>query len=260
MTRDAVPGAQPLEQHLGVRLPHAPQQQLAGVGAALQPHGRVLGDQPGQRRRQPVLVGAGGGLDARRAAAGWAGPTAAPGAGPPARTACRRSPRWPSRATAQMSPAGQAATGRSVRAQRRGDRADPLVDVVVGVAAVGHAVPGDVDRDVGPQRAGEDADQGDPARGRGRSSSSRPRRPAGPSGSQASDGAGEPSGRVTGGQPCSMGHGKAGDEQLEQLVDADAGQRGGAEHRVEVPAGDRGLQVGDEVGLRPARRRRGSAP
>ena len=38
------------------------------------------------------------------------------------------------------------------------------------------------------------------------------------------------------------------DQQVEQLADADAGQRGHAQHRVEVPAGHRGLQVGDQVG------------
>ena len=112
--RDAVPGAQPLEQHLGVRLPHAPEQQLAGVGAPLQPHGRVLGDEPGQRRGQPVLVGARGGLHRDRAAAGWAGPRPARAAGRPGDESVSPVSALTSRASAQMSPAGQAATVRSV--------------------------------------------------------------------------------------------------------------------------------------------------
>ena len=99
----------------------------------------------------------------RPAAAGWAGPRAGPAAGPPARTACRRSRRWRAGRRRRCRRPGRTATGRSARAQRRGDRADPLVDVVVGVAALGHAVAGDVDRDVGPQRAGEDPHQRDPA-------------------------------------------------------------------------------------------------
>jgi hypothetical protein len=56
-------------------------------------------------------------------------------------------------ATAQMSP-------------RRGEGADLLVDVVVLVTAFGAEeaaeVPGDMHRCVGPQGAGEDADQRDP--------------------------------------------------------------------------------------------------
>ena len=38
-----------------------------------------------------------------------------------------------------------------------------------------------------------------------------------------------------------------GDEEVQQLGDADAGQRGDAEDRVEVAAGDGGLEVGDQV-------------
>ena len=48
-------------------------------------------------------------------------------------------------------------------AQRRGQRADPLVVVVVLVPAVGAAVPGDVHRRVRAQRAGEHPHQADPA-------------------------------------------------------------------------------------------------
>ena len=66
-------------------------------------------------------------------------------------------------ATATMSPAIACDAGRCVLAQRRGQRADPLVDVVVLVAAVGHAVAGHVHRDVGSKRPAEDADEREPS-------------------------------------------------------------------------------------------------
>ena len=64
---------------------------------------------------------------------------------------------------AQMSPAMQYGTSRSCRAERRVDVRHPLVGVVVGVAALGQAVPGDVHGLLRAQGAGEDPDQRDPA-------------------------------------------------------------------------------------------------
>ena len=52
-------GAQPVQHHVGVRLAHAPEHQLVGLGVAFQPQRRVAGDQPGQVLGQGVLVGAG---------------------------------------------------------------------------------------------------------------------------------------------------------------------------------------------------------
>jgi hypothetical protein len=66
---------------------------------------------------------------------------------------------------------------------------DPLVGVVVGVAAFGQAVAGDVQDLLGAQRAGEDADQRDAAD------------------VQVSGGRGEPSTPVTTGRSCSSGDG-----------------------------------------------------
>ena len=57
---------QPVEQHVGVRLAHAPQHELVGLGVVLQPQRRVLGDQPGQGLGQLVLVGLGLGHDRHR--------------------------------------------------------------------------------------------------------------------------------------------------------------------------------------------------
>ena len=72
---------------------------------------------------------------------------------------------------------------------------------------------------------------------------------SGPSGSQVSGGAAEPSGRVTGRAAVLHRAREAGHDQLEQGVHADAAQRGGEEHREEVRPGDGGLQVGDQVVL-----------
>jgi hypothetical protein len=57
---------QPVEQHVGVRLAHAPQHELVGLGVVLQAHRRVLGDQPGQRLGQLVVVAFGLGHDRHR--------------------------------------------------------------------------------------------------------------------------------------------------------------------------------------------------
>ena len=53
---DAVPVAQPFQGDVRVRLAQAPQDHLVGVLVLFQPHGRVLGDQPGQALRELVLV------------------------------------------------------------------------------------------------------------------------------------------------------------------------------------------------------------
>jgi hypothetical protein len=107
---------------------------------------------------------------------------------------------------------------------------------------------GHVHGDVGSEGAGEDADQRDPAqigvggglhdlggqRCIGSAGQGRRRRAVGQRDRRAAvlRGAGEP-----------------GDQELEQIVDTYPQEGRGAEHGVEVAAGHRGLQVGDEVGL-----------
>ena len=245
--RDAVPAAQPLEQHLGVRVADAPQQQLPGVGAALEAHGGVFGDQARQRRRQAVVVPARGGLDRHRQL----------GRGQLPRRHQERVVRGGQRVAGlgagqpgdRADVAGRARRDQpQQRPQGRADGADPLVDVVVGVAALGQAVPGDVDGGVGPQRAGEDAHQRHPAHvGVGRRlhhlGDQRAVRIAGQRGRGRTVRAGRRREAVLARAR------EPGDDELQQGVDAHAGQWRGAQHRVEVAAGDGGLQVGDQVGL-----------
>ena len=166
-TCDAVPVAQPVEQHVDVRLAHAPQHQLVGLRVVLQPQRRVLGDEPAQALGELVLVGLARAPRSRPAAAGRASTHGSISSG--SSLSDRVSP-----VSARVSLAiahdvagdglGDGALG---LAERGGQRADPLVDVVVLVAAVvaeeRREVAGDVHRRVRAQRAGEDPDQADPA-------------------------------------------------------------------------------------------------
>ncbi len=65
-------------------------------------------------------------------------------------------------ATAQIEPAWHSVTRPLLLAEGRGERADPLVVVVVGVPALGPPVPGHVHRHVGAQRPGEHPHERDP--------------------------------------------------------------------------------------------------
>ena len=57
---------QPGQHDVGVRLAHAPQHRLVGLGVALEPQRRVRGDEPGERPAQRVFVGAAAGDDRDR--------------------------------------------------------------------------------------------------------------------------------------------------------------------------------------------------
>ena len=84
--------------------------------------------------RELVLVGLGLRRDRDRQQRLGHRPRLASAAARPCRTACRRSRRGDSFATAQMSPATQCGDRALGLAERRGQRADLLVDVVVRVA------------------------------------------------------------------------------------------------------------------------------
>ncbi len=114
---------EPLQRGVGVRLAHRPQHRAARCPAIVDAQRRVLGGQPVERGRELVLVGLGGRLDRRPAAAASAATTAAAPAGPRPRRACRRSRpgsagrRWRCRRTPPAWPA--AAAGRTGRTARR---------------------------------------------------------------------------------------------------------------------------------------------
>ena len=136
LDRDAVAVAQPVEQHVGVRLAHAPQHELVGLGVVLEPQRRVLGDQPrpapGDSLSSSALVLR---RRSRPAAAARASPTARSAAGRPWSDRVSPVSARASLATAH-DVAGDALRrpARCVLAERRGERADPLVHVVVVVA------------------------------------------------------------------------------------------------------------------------------
>ena len=145
-----------------------------------------------------------------------------------------------------MSPAAQAGHRALLLAERRGDRADPLVLVVVGVPAGRPAVPGDVHDGVRPQRAGEDPDQADPADvGVGGGLDDLGQQRARRVGRQAADGlavrGGDRRQRVLGRRRERLG------DDLEQFLHADVVRRGRGEDRVEAAARDGLLQVLDEA-------------
>ena len=91
---------------------------------------------------QRVLVGAGLGHDGDRQQRLGHVPGRRPAAGRPWPRWCRRSRRVPDLVIAQMSPATRSGTSRSVAPSGENRWRDPLVGVVVGVPALGHAVPG----------------------------------------------------------------------------------------------------------------------
>ena len=247
---DAVAPAQPVEGHLGVRLAEHPQHDLLGLGVALDPQARVLRGQPGQRRGELVLVGAG------------APPRSRPGAGGPASTTAS-STRGASGLRQGVAGLGggqpahaadvagdQRRGGHQVLAEGVGEHPRPLVVVVVlvpgALAEERGEVAGDVQRQVGAQGAGEDADDADPADVRvarrlhdlGHQRARRGRRSAVP--------AALPIGRYTSGDGCSLRRREAGHHQVEQLGAADAGGRAHRDHRVEGAGGHRLLEVGDQ--------------
>ncbi len=155
----AVAGPQPFDDDVAVRLAHAPQHELAALGAVLHRQARVLRGEAGQRGRQLVLRA----LRARADRHGQLRP--------------RYRPRLQQDGVVR---AGQGVTGlrggqfrhdtqvtgpHDLRrplpgaAGRPGDPRDPPVVVVVGMAAFGPAVPTDVDGRVRAQRPGEHPDQ-----------------------------------------------------------------------------------------------------
>jgi hypothetical protein len=154
--------AQPVEHHVGVRLAHRPEHQLVGLGVAVEPQRRVAGDQAGQVFREGVLVGAGLGDDRDRQQRLGHRPRRHQHrvvfAGE--RVAGLGAARLGDRADVAGHAVGHLAQG---RAQRGVDVRHPLVGVVVGVAALGEAVAGDVQDLLGAERAGEDADERDAA-------------------------------------------------------------------------------------------------
>ena len=131
-----VAAAQPVQQQVGVGLAHAPQHQLAGLGVVLQPEGRVLGHQPAQGLRPSCpRLALDLAADRDRAAAARAVPGLHQQRPVLARTACRRS--RPCQLGHRADVSGQAlGHGALLLAQRRGQRPDPLVGVVVGVPAL----------------------------------------------------------------------------------------------------------------------------
>ncbi len=125
-----VPAGQPLEDDVGVRLAHAPQDELVGLGVVLDPDARVLGREPPSAwdsLSSSALLAP----RSRPAAAARAATTASARAGRRPRTGCRRSPRGTAGRCAQMSPATTWVAGTCVLAERVGQRADLLVLVVV---------------------------------------------------------------------------------------------------------------------------------
>ena len=149
-----------------MRLAHAPQHDLVGLGVVLDAQRRVLGGEPLQPWAELVLVGLGPRLDRQRQQRLGHVPRpedqrvvlvgeGVAGLGPG---------QLPDRADV----ARDDQVGRSLGlAERDRERADALVLVVVLVAGVlaeeRREVAGDVHRGVGPDGAGEDPDQGDPA-------------------------------------------------------------------------------------------------
>ncbi len=134
--------------------------------AHLDPQRRVLGGQPGQRGRQLVLVGLGRGLDRHRQQRRRQRPR------PQHPRVLDRGERVAGLRPGQPADRGDVAADHpaapaAALAERVGQRADPLVVVVVGVARLGaeerREVSGHVHRPVRVEGAGEDPDQADPA-------------------------------------------------------------------------------------------------
>jgi hypothetical protein len=137
--RHAVPAGQPVEQQVGVRLAHAPEHKLVRLGFVLQPERRILGHEPGQGLRHLVLIGLGLRRDRHGEQRLWHRP----------RLHQQRAARVREGVTglgARQLGHGADVAGHArgdaalLLAERRGQRADPLVLVVVGVPARGAAV------------------------------------------------------------------------------------------------------------------------
>ena len=135
---DAVAVAQPVEQHVE-RAPRPCTTARAGGSRGCSPAAASGPRRPAAPRpwRELVLVGLG---LARRSATGSSGSGISHGSissGSSLAESVSPVSARPSLATAQMSPAMACGDGPLGLAERRGQRADPLVDVVVLVAAVG---------------------------------------------------------------------------------------------------------------------------
>ena len=149
-------------------------------------------------------------------------------------------------ATAHTEPAGHDVSGRCSLPSGVGQRADPLVVIVVGVPAGGPPVPGHVHRRVRRERAGEHPHQRDaPHVGVGGGLHHLgEQRPVGVAG-QPGDRRPVDGGRHRRQRVLERRRQRLGDH-LEQLREPDPERRGDREHRVERPARDRLLQVGDQ--------------
>ncbi len=242
--RDAVTAGQPVEHQVGVRLTHAPEDQLAGLGVHLKPQRRVLGHQPPEGVRHLVLVGLRLGVDRHRQQRLRHRPCLH-----------EQRPLLVRQGVAGLG-AGQLGHGADITrgalrdgslllAQRRGERADPLVLVMVGVATLGQAVPGDVYHGVRSQGAGKDPDQADPPDvgvrgGLDDLCEQGAVRVAGQAGNRLAVQRAHGGQRVLGGGRERLGH------HLEQLGQSDAQWAGHRQHRVEAAPGHRLLQVLDE--------------
>ena len=215
-------------------------------GFMLQAHRRVLGDQPGQALRQLVLVGLAARDDRHRQQRLGHHPRLHEQRGVLVRE--RVAGLGPGQLGDRDDVAGHRDRHRAlVLAQRRGQRADPLVDVVVLVTAVGRS-----------RRNGRSARTRGRASGRSVPQKTRTRltRPtygsvvvfttsatSGPAGSAVSGSRGSPSGVVTGGSGCSSGDGKPRVTRSSSSRMPSPLARRRREDRVERAAGDGRLQV-----------------
>ena len=152
----------------------------------------------------------------------------------------------PSRPTAQMSPATARSIGRSVAPSGEKICADPLVGVVVGMPALAAAVARRCGSRLRRQRAGEHAQDRQPAEVRvdGRAHHLGQQRAVGVAVQRLAPVAVRPIDRRAG--RSSAGDGNAAGEHLEQLGEPEPGRRAHRQHREERAASDGGLEVVDE--------------
>ena len=220
----AVAAGEPVDDDVGVRLAHAPQHDLVGLGVVLDAQRRVLGGRaaaaPGRacpRRPSP----------APRSPAGAAARASIHGLSTSGVSLSERVS--PVSALRQLGDradvAGDHAVGRPLGlAERDRERADALVLVVVLVAGRSRRRTTRSGPRRGRPRPGgrcrRTRGRARPGRRTGRWSSSRPRRPAGPSGSQVSVGAARAGGREDLGQRVLQRRREPGDDEVEQLLGA----------------------------------------